>query len=86
MKYSIEIYLDEADHPDFSDEGSVAFPTPSTGDFIHPAWQIADGTAGYYPGDRYRVVRVEHVISVQSHRLMVYCEGVPGPQNPGFRG
>ncbi len=74
MTYSIEIYLGEDDSPQYSDEGPAMFPKPSIGDLIRPMWR--DGE--HFPGDRYRVVRVEHIIWEQGHKLMVYCESAAG--------
>ena len=86
MNYSIEIYLDGGDDPEFTENARTPYPVPAVGDFVHPAWKIAQKSHGYYPGDRYRVVRVEHVVWAEHHGLMIFCEDSPGPQNPRYRG
>ena len=74
MKYYIEIYLDGEDTADFHAEASTAFPTLSAGDIIRPAWH--EGAVQFSPGDRCRVVRVEHLIWDEGYTLMVYGERV----------
>lgn len=82
MKYYIEVYVDSEDTPDFVEDGGSPYPVPGVGDLIHPGWKIAARENGYYPGDKVLIRRVEHIIWAQSHKLMIFGEYRPGPQNP----
>lgn len=74
MKYYIEIYAGaDRGTPEFSEEGAAPYLVPSVGDLIHPAWRIA-GEGAFHADDRLRVVRVEHIICAQNHKLLVFCE------------
>ena len=82
MRYSIEIYVEgEGDAPEFSESGTAPYPVPAVGDYIHPGWRLAQKVS-YYPGDRVKVSRVEHVFSGQSHTAMIHGQYEPGPGNP----
>ncbi len=75
MKYKIEIYVGEAEAPEYVDDSDTPFQTLTAGDLINPTWN-SDEHAGYYPADRLRVMRVEHRLWKGYSQLMVYCEEV----------
>ena len=90
MHYTIEIYSND-DHPDAIFEANEPIATFSVDDRIHPAWRGHDDYPGsWFPGDKLRVVRVEHILlpadaarptdRATRVKTMVYCEEELGPR------
>ena len=85
MKYSIEIYVDGHEYPEFADEAATPLPEPAAGGTIHPAWRMSD-RLDYYPGDKLTVDRVEHIYWAGNVKTMIFTSERPGPQSPSGPG
>jgi len=77
MKYMIEIYVGEKEHPEWAETLDGPLMTVSVGDTIQPLWRVppagdetedekaarAAADEEFYPGDVVRVRAIEHVVA-----------------------